>query len=201
MVLRRRPVTCWRVLSDRSNTSDLTVRTGEVLQVSAALPVAYAINVRLVDQFDAPVSGIGVAVRSLDAGRTIATSLAFANSSDDLGHVRVSGMGPGRYVVCAEPTDYGATAPTAQPQKHDRLLRTCYPSTAAEAEAQPVTIGAADIDDLELRMVRGRALSIAGTILDASGAPAPRAAVAFTKYSDTGTRAPRVSPCVPMAGS
>jgi protocatechuate 3,4-dioxygenase beta subunit len=173
-------------LSDRSNTSDITVRRGEVVQVSAALPVAYAINVRLVDPFDAPVSAVGVAVRSVD-GQQITT--AFANSSDDLGHVRVSGMGPGRYVICAEPTDVGATTPRAQRQKAERLIRSCYLSTATEAEAQPVTVGSADIDDLELRMVRGRGLSIAGTILDASGAPAPRAAVGFTKYIDTGMSA------------
>jgi protocatechuate 3,4-dioxygenase beta subunit len=172
-------------LSDRSNARDFTVRRGEVLQVTAALQRAYGINLRLVDPFDAPVSTVGVEVRSADGWIVARTS--FANSSDDTGHVRVSGLGPGRYIVCAEPREYSASGPPSKRQKRDRLLRTCYPSTAMEAEAQPVIVGNADIDDLELRLVRGRPLSISGTIVDATGAPAPRAAVGLTKYATNGS--------------
>jgi hypothetical protein len=153
----------------------------------AALPLAHAINLRLVDPFDAPVSEVGVSVRSLDDGHIVTTGID--NSSDDLGRLRIAGVAPGRYLVCAEPNDYGASSRSADRRKRDRLLKTCYFSTTTEADAQPVTVGATDVDDLELRLVRGRALSIAGTILDSSGAPAPRAAVGFTKYIVSGMTA------------
>lgn len=170
------------MLAARGNARELTVLTGDVLAVSAALPPAYAINLRLVDPFDAPVSRVGVQVRT-EHGDLVAT--AFTNLSDDLGRVRVSRLAPGRYTVCAEPLDTGASTPLG-PQKRDRLLPTCYPG-AREADALPITITSAEIDDLEIRLVRGRAFSIAGTIVDASGAPAPRAVARISKYLTNGS--------------
>jgi len=116
-----------------------------------------------------------------------AVTLPIDGSSDDLGHLRASGLAPGRYVICAEPADRGSTARSVRQQKRDQLQRTCYASTLSEAEAQPVVVGNADIDDLELRLVSGRALSISGTILDSTGAPAPHAVVGFAKYTAEGT--------------
>jgi protocatechuate 3,4-dioxygenase beta subunit len=164
-------------LSDRSGGHDLTVRQREVLLVSAVVPRAFAINVRIVDAFDAPASAVDVALGSSDIGGAIRP----LNLSDDLGHVRVFGLRPGRYVICAEPKDVGALPPAPHREQRDRLLRTCYPSTATEAESLPITIANADIEDLGIRLVRGRAFSISGTILDASGAPAG-AIAEFSKY-------------------
>jgi protocatechuate 3,4-dioxygenase beta subunit len=171
-------------LSDGSNSDELVVRKGEVLQVAVTLGRACAINVRLVDPFDAPVSDVGITLQTTVDGRALTLPIG---SSDDLGHVRVSGLAPGRYVICAEPPDRGSTARSVQQHKRVQLQRTCYGSTLGEAGAQPVVVGNADIDDLELRLVSGRALSISGTILDSTGAPAPHAVVGFAKYVGEGT--------------
>ena len=172
-------------LSGASNSSELVVRTGEVLQVAVTLARAHAINMRLLDPFDAPVSDVGVLVRPVESGGIATVTLG--GFSDDLGHLRVSGLAPGRYVICAEP-DPGSTARSVQHQRRDRLQRTCYLSTDSEADAQPVVVGNADIDDLELRLMRARVLSISGTIVDATGAPAPHAHAAFFKYLPGGER-------------
>jgi protocatechuate 3,4-dioxygenase beta subunit len=172
-------------LTDRENGSQFTVQKGETVRVSAGLPRAYALNVRLVDTFDMPISGIGVSVRSL--GGT--GHAPFTQSSDDLGRVRLGDLAPGRYIVCAEPGGYSVSTQPVRPQKRDRLLRSCYPSASDEVEAQPITLGNADLDDLEIRMGRGHTPSISGMILDASGAATSRALVQFSKYTTTGMTA------------
>jgi len=166
-------------LEDASHSRDLTVRPGETLDLPAALPRAYAINVRLVDEFDSPISDIKVTVRSENGGAASAIT-AFGVMSDDRGHVRLSDIAPGRYVICAEQPDYSASG--RKPAKPEQFLHTCYPATLNDADAQAVVVTNEDVEDLELRMVRGRVLSISGTILDASGAPA-RAIAALARYA------------------
>jgi len=167
-------------LTDPSGARPLTVRSGQPLEVAAALAGGYAMNVRLVDAFDTPLSGFGVSVRSADDGRLAV--VPYEHASDDLGRIRASGLAPGRYVVCVETSNYAEHGRATEPSKPDRLVRTCYPSTTDEAQAQPITIANADVEDVELRVMRGRALSIAGTIVDASGAPAPQAIVSLSLY-------------------
>ena len=163
-------------------SSPLVAQKGETLRVSAALPRAYTVTVRLVDGFDMPIYDVGISVRSLDGGG----HEPFRQSSDDLGRVRLADLAPGRYIVCAEPAGYGVSMAAVRQQKRDRVLRTCYPSVSSEAEARPVTLGNADLEDLEIRMARGHTPTISGTILDASGAPAPRALVELSKFTTTG---------------
>jgi protocatechuate 3,4-dioxygenase beta subunit len=170
-------------LTDQNRDWHLNVQKGQALQLIAGLPRAYAMTVRVADAADTPVFGVRVSVRTLD-GHPGGSPFGFP--TDDLGRVRLPELSPGRYIVCAEPDASPGASDLVSRRKRDQLLRTCYPSAPDEADAQPVTLGNADLEDLEIRIVRGRTLTISGTIVDSAGAPAPRASVQFTKYVPTG---------------
>src|SRR6185436_19688788 len=91
--------------------------------------------------------------------------------TDDRGRMRIPGLMPGRYVVCADTWDIGGTETVKNPVR-ERLLRTCYPSAANEADAEPIVVGSRPVEEIEIRMRRGRTFTISGIVLDAAGAPA-----------------------------
>jgi 5-hydroxyisourate hydrolase-like protein (transthyretin family) len=161
---------------------DLVVSKGETLEVMAALPREYAISVRTVDAFGDPLAGLAVRVGSVDGRNTVALSLQ--RLTDDQGRLRVFGLAPGTYIVCAEPMAFGSSSNTGVQTRRDRLLPTCYPSASDVAQAEPVTIAHGDVDDVEIRMRRGRTATIAGTIVDASGAPATGVMAALSRHGE-----------------
>jgi protocatechuate 3,4-dioxygenase beta subunit len=162
-------------LSDGEGRFDLTVRTNSTLQSSAALARSFAITVRLVDAFDDPLSDVGVGVGTVD-GNPIAPS--FMHRTDDLGRVRLPGIAPGAYIICAEP-EHGTTH---APVRRDRIVRTCFRSAPDNAQAEPIVVANADVEDTEIRVQRGRAVTLSGTMLDAFGAPAADARASLVKY-------------------
>jgi hypothetical protein len=170
-------------LIDQDRSGTLSVQKGQTLRLTSALPRAYAMVVRLVDANDTPISGVRVSVRTLD-GRPAASPFGFP--TDDRGRVRVPELPPAQYIVCADPDEAAIPSRHVSQRKVDRVLRTCFPSASDEADAQPVTLGNADLEDVEIRMIRGRTLSISGQLVDSAGAPAPNAIVQFTKYTSSG---------------
>ena len=170
-------------LRTRDNNGELTVLPGQTLQISLTLPRAYSVTLRLVDAFNTPVAGVGVSA-SVD-GRPVA--FPFQHLSDDLGRIRVPELAPGRYVFCAEPADESTRPPSVRRPQRDHLLRTCYPSAATDAESQPVVVEDADLDAVEIRIARGRTLSISGTVVDSAGSPAAYASVELRKVTRYGT--------------
>jgi hypothetical protein len=167
-------------LSAAQNNSELVVRRGEVLETTAALAPAYAMTVRVVDPFGDPLSEIPIEVRSLQTGSFAAAM--YQRMTDDLGRLRIPGIPPGRYVVCAVSMGtFGASSPN-EPVRRERLLRTCYPSALEESDAEPVTVTHSDVVDLEIRMRRGRTFTVAGTIVDAAGSPATGARASLSRF-------------------
>lgn len=162
----------------------LVVKDGEVRDVNIALKRTYAIPVRVVDDWGEPLAGIEVtARRAISGGRTRFT---FRHATDDLGRMRVFGLERGSYAVCAQ-VDPSRSA-TGRPTRANReaLLPTCYPSTN-EQEATVVQIDRSDAEEIEIRMRRGRTYTVAGHIVDASGAPAPHAFLSLTTYIPGGS--------------
>jgi len=145
-----------------STASELLVKKGETLDVAVVLARSYAMNVHLIDAFGDPLSDIGVIVWSADDRRLMVTP--YGRRSDDQGRLRVPGLAAGKYVICAEPGD---PANATTPARRERLFRTCYPSAADDARAEPVTVDHDDLEDLEIRVRRGRTVSISGMVLDA----------------------------------
>jgi protocatechuate 3,4-dioxygenase beta subunit len=113
--------------------------------------------------------------------------------TDDRGRMRVPGIGPGRYVLCADILN-GVRTQTVKNPVRARLLRTCYPSAANDIDAEPVVVGTGPVDEIEIRMRRGRTFSISGIVLDAAGVPAAGAQIGLSVFrqgssSGTGFRA------------
>jgi len=161
---------------------ELVVRAGETTEIAVPMSRSYAIGLRLIDVSGNPLSEVGVSVQSIDNGNMVV--LPFARASDDQGHLRVFDVPPGRYRVCAEPN---AAAASDTRRLGDRLVRTCYPSTTDEGQADPVTVAHGDLDGIEIRVLRGRTFTLSGTIVDAGGARAEGAHAFLNQYVRNGS--------------
>ena len=155
----------------------IVLKDGEAREFDVALARTYAIDVRVLDEWGDPLSGLRVGASSAGSGWP-ASPVWSHRSTDDHGRQRVFGLQPGRYVVCAESGFAGQSVGG----RGDALLRTCYPSTTDEAEAQVVRVGPADVSGIEIRMRRGHTFTIAGRIMDASGEPASGARLVLSQY-------------------
>ena len=116
----------------RGPGSQFDVGAGEIVRIDVALPRALAVNVRVVDAFGDPLADVRVSVT--EVGTKMPWTGSYRHTTDDRGNIRVFGLAPGRYVICAEVHGLGSTGPAPT---RDRLLRTCYPDVDDEAQAQP----------------------------------------------------------------
>jgi hypothetical protein len=137
-----------------------------------AMVRALAIEGRVLAPWDEGLANVGV--RALHPDGREATPNPFY--TDDRGHYRAFGLAPGRYRLCADVRDRGAAdAPDVLP-----LARTCHPAAAGEGSASDVTLTTADVTGIDIRVQRTGGRTIAGTIVDTSGAPAHGAVVFVT---------------------
>ena len=156
------------------------VRTG----VNAALVRSRAMTVRVTDQEGQPLSQLRISVKSADRRATVAWP---RNQTDDRGRLRVYGLSPGSFIVCAETFDNVSSGTDGTGSSSERFVRTCYPSAATEAEATPVLIDRTDIDGVEIQMRRSRTFKISGVVLEASGTPASAPRVMLNYYFANGS--------------
>jgi hypothetical protein len=120
----------------------LVLKQGDVRELNVPLTRTRAIDVRVVDSWGNPLSGLRVTARTRDTGRDNA-SLS-QHTTDDLGRLRIVGLLPGRYTLCAEGDALPASASPGTPRPREGLLRTCYPSATNETEAEAVPLTRAD---------------------------------------------------------
>jgi Carboxypeptidase regulatory-like domain len=160
----------------------LTVKAGdERTAIDIALPRAYAISGRVLDQDGAPAARLRMSARSLDGGATS----GFDRVTDDRGRFRIFGLAPGRYVVCVDLMRMITTARMVSPLP--KPLNTCHPSAATPEEGEPVTIRAADVDGVDITLLRSRTFTISGIVVGSSGQPASGPMVDLKGYSSSGT--------------
>ena len=165
--------------------SRIVLKDGEVrTDVNVVLARALAMTVRVVDEWGGPLAGLRISASTVDGRRAVPPSML--RLTDDRGRLRLFKLPPGRYVVCAEASGIDSAGGADSPLR-ERFLRTCYPSAAAEAQAEPVQLEGSDVEDLEIRMRRGRTFSISGMVLDASGTAATSASVNFTEFERRGS--------------
>lgn len=156
----------------------IDIRPGTTLEhIDVRLPKAGAIAGRIVDDNGEPVSpGMVTAmqVRYVNGERTLAPvtegvmSILRGGLTDDRGEYRIHGLSPGTYYVSTVVETMG-TPPGSSMQ----LAPTFYPGTPSIAAAQPVILGAGeDALDISFTMARVRVARVAGTVVNASGAPA-----------------------------
>ena len=158
-----------------SPTEILTLNMGdERTSIDIALPRAYAISGRVVDVDGEPAARVRIVTRPIGAnGR------GPDRETDDLGRFRIFGLLPGRYAVCSE---FFATGSMQVRSELEQPVTTCYPSAPSSVEGRPVEVKSADVDGIEIRLLRTRTFTVSGTVLDSNGKPAENARVDLEKH-------------------
>ena len=153
------------------NPSRIDIKDGETRSgLDFSLTRALGISGRVLDDAGQPMSNVRIRVESL---RPDMENPAQPRDTDDHGEFRVFGLPPGRYRVCAEPTQFVYTD-SAPP---DAPAVSCYP--AAGKEEQALVVGPSEPGPIQIQMLRGGTVTISGTILDASGVPADGATLSL----------------------
>lgn len=141
-----------------------------IANINFKLQRAGVITGRIVDEFGDPASDVIVTVmrsqmvsgerRMMPAGR--------ASSTNDLGDYRLYGLAPGQYYV-------SATLRSFMPGETDDrsgYAPTYYPGTGSVAEAQRITVAAAQtVPGINLALLPVRTARISGTAFDSAGKP------------------------------
>jgi hypothetical protein len=106
--------------------------------------------------------------------------------SNDLGEFRLFSLPPGEYYVQASPRpDVGASAASASRAR--TLLPTFFPSTADQAGAEPIALGAGQTSEsLVITMVGAPAFQVSGVVVDESGKPVSNAVVKLSQEDAAG---------------
>ncbi len=141
--------------------------------IHVALLRGAVIAVRVLDPYGDPVAGAVVqAFRArLSAAENKLLDVApggLLAATDDRGEMRVFGLAPAEYYVSARPE--------AQPA-------TLYPGTISPAEARPIAVREGEETGITISLVSSRRATIAGTVVDATGAPAGAATLQLTRRS------------------
>ena len=152
-------------------------RTGADLALARAL----AIEGRVLDPWDEPIANLEVAATRVTGGAPAARSVY----TDDRGEFRLYGLAPGRYRVCT--ASHGSPAAAADDPL--RMVRSCHPASAGETGAAEVVLAAADATGIDIRVQRAASHSVAGSIVDASGAPADGAGISAVPLGEDSTSA------------
>jgi hypothetical protein len=117
-----------------------------------------------------PVQGVlvqALEVRYERGARRLVPSWS-SRTTDDLGHYRLFGLGPGQYVVTAAPTGDGGGGGASLPG----YPRSFYPGTTDASQAQLVAVAGDDtVAGINLSLTRGRTARVSGRLLDAFGGP------------------------------
>ena len=132
-----------------------------------------AIEGRVVDPWDQPMTNVDVRVSRADGAR----GGLGGGVTNDAGRYRLYGLLPGRYRVCAEYNDNGGvTEPGGL-----RLVTTCHMSALSAAEGSDVVLQSADASGIDIRVQRVGTYTVEGTVSDGAGAPVRGAWVAATR--------------------
>lgn len=144
-----------------------------------------AITGRVTDARGAPVTNITVSAARMSSTALPGTRRSISQPTDDRGYFRVYGLEDGEYVVIAEPgrqrdPDSGESH---ESPRGEELVPTLYPSTTELADARRVNVRSGEeVRGIEIRLLEGRLLRLAGTLVDSEGAAVPRA-IGYLVYS------------------
>ena len=174
----------------------IVIRAGEEVRgADVGLPIAVAIEGRVVDETGEPPSRVPVFAARLSAGSDSpqrASQLPVV--TDDLGRYRIYGLEPGTYIVGAEARHAAPAVEVSNGRpytisggpEHEPLVTTYHPSTTADGAAQRVSLGPHDISGIDIMVQRAALLTLSGTIVDSQGMPAAQTSIALVRTpSDT----------------
>ncbi len=129
-------------------------RTG----VDVSLTRALAIEGRVIDPWDQPMSEVGIQLTRADG-----TDYPNFGISDDRGDYRVFGLTPGRYRVCAD-----SQGSADVPSDTSRSVRTCHPA-AVGGDGAEIILTTSDASGIDVHVQRQRTFTASGTVVDATG--------------------------------
>ena len=133
------------------------------------LPFGASVSGQVVDERGEPVAAIPVYALAEMDGSSKRQPTGPLSVTDDLGRYRLYGLRAGTVLVMAEASSDMSSAGL---QEQAKLVPTYYPDAVEEARAKPVTLrSGADLDGIDIRMVRLRTFRISGTVMDLRGAP------------------------------
>jgi protocatechuate 3,4-dioxygenase beta subunit len=131
-----------------------------------SLPRGAAITGRVVDDVGEPVTRANVYPSRPVPGSGRVQRTGAGSTTDDLGRFRLYGLAPGEYIITAEAQGWGGP-PLDEPA--EGFAVTHFPSAVDEGEAARVRVGAADVGDLDIVLVRTRTFRVTGTVVDSQG--------------------------------
>lgn len=167
----------------------MTLKSGEErTSIDIALQRAYAITGRVVDVDGEPAARVHVVTRPVDGNAN--GRRGPGRETDDLGRFRIFGLPPGRYTVCSE---FISTGSMHTRSELEQPVTTCYPSAGSSVEGRPVEVKSADVDGIEIRLLRTRTFTIRGIVLDSNGKPAENAQVDLEKRIAGGSSSSGIS--------
>jgi hypothetical protein len=158
-------------------------------KIDFTLPKGSVIVAHITDEFGEPVSGATVQAQQyrFSGGQRRLTSVGtgnpFADTTNDLGEIRLFGLAPGEYYVTASMRSVMALG------IGDSVLSyapTYYPGTPSATEAQQVTLNFGQELSVTFPLVAARAARISGVVRNSDGAPATRPSVSLTQVIGTG---------------
>jgi protocatechuate 3,4-dioxygenase beta subunit len=158
------------------------VRDGAEIEIDFALPRVSVIAGRVTDETGDVVFGANVWAmqhRWFQSERRLVP--VRSARSDDTGEYRITGLSPGEYVVMTMVNESWTVTRDGEKQTFGYVM-TYYPSTASAADAQRVQVGIGqEMGAVDIALVPGRAVSVSGTALDATGAPVTAATVSLSQ--------------------
>jgi hypothetical protein len=159
----------------------------EFNDANVALMRAGAVTGRVVDDNGDPLSRVSVYVsRALPGSGTFQRTGGGMIQSDDHGRYRIYGLEPGDYIVTAESRMMGGMP--IEGAEPEGFAPTHYPSTPQQGDAARIRVRAgADVEGVDIQMIRTRTYRISGSIVDSQGAaPSGRINAQFVVASGGG---------------
>ncbi len=148
----------------------------DIADVDIAMLVALGIDGRVLSPWEEGMANVPVVAMRADGSRATDNAV----HTDDLGNYRLFFLAPGRYRVCASPTERGqdSGAPVLP------FVRTCHPAATSEGGAADVTLTSSDVSGIDIRVQRTGGRTVTGTVVDAAGMPANGAWVSVISVAE-----------------
>jgi hypothetical protein len=161
----------------------VVVKNGDRLAgMDIALPLAAAIEGRVVDDNGEPLSMMSIVAARIMAGTDVPQRVRHPPTlTDDLGRYRIYGLEPGEYIVATEGRHI-VTANVPRDNKTSVAHRpeplgfptTFHPSGVNDSAAQRIRLTAGrDASGVDILVSRAPVVDVSGTLLDSRGVPAP----------------------------
>jgi hypothetical protein len=154
--------------------------SGDPIHTDIELVPVGRIRGRVLDSEGRPMPRIGIQMRRLHGGG------GSMSGTDDDGRFTISGLGPGAYVLSAEPDNRSGSgkgpAPKqlAPPQEDGPTVwaPTFFPNVTEQSMAQPIVIrGGSDLAGFDIRVRAVPVRRVRGTVVNDDGTPLPKAHV------------------------